>query len=72
VAFRSIALQPDQGARRKPWCIKVRVIEYQVDVGGQDAGEMFCLITDLLDHTACPAAQLAAAYPWRWSGSKTS
>jgi hypothetical protein len=54
------------------WCLKVRVIEYLVDVDGQDTGEMFCLITDLLDHAAYPAAQLAAAYAWRWAGSETS
>jgi hypothetical protein len=54
------------------WCLKVRVIEYLVDVDGQDTGEMFCLITDLLDHAACPAGQLAAAYAWRWAGSETS
>ena len=33
---------------------------------------MFCLITDLLDHAACPAGQLAAAYAWRWAGSETA
>ena len=54
------------------WCLKVRVIEYQVDVGGQDTGEVFCLITDLLDHAVYPAGQLATAYAWRWSGSETS
>jgi hypothetical protein len=54
------------------WCLKVRVIEYQVDVDGQDTGEMFCLITDLCDHTVYPASQLAAAYAWRWAGSETS
>ena len=54
------------------WCLKVRVIEYLVDVDGQDTGEMFCLITDLLDHAACPAGQLAAAYAWRWAGSETA
>jgi hypothetical protein len=54
------------------WCLKVRVIEYQVDVDGQDTGEMFCLITDLCDHVSYPAAQLAAAYAWRWTGSETS
>ncbi len=36
----------------------------------QDTGEMCCLITDLLDHVACPAGQLAAAYAWRWSGRR--
>ncbi len=54
------------------WCLKVRVIEYQVDVDGQDTREMFCLITDLCDHVSYPAAQLAAAYAWRWTGSETS
>jgi hypothetical protein len=33
---------------------------------------MFCLITDLHDHAAYPAAQLAAAYAWRWTGSETA
>ncbi len=33
---------------------------------------MFCLITDLHDHTAYPAAQLAGAYAWRWTGSETA
>ena len=54
------------------WCLKVRVIEYHVDVDGQDTREMFCLITDLHDHAAYPAAQLAAAYAWRWAGSETA
>jgi hypothetical protein len=54
------------------WCLKVRVIEYDVDVDGQDTGELFCLISDLLDHAVYPAAQLAAAYAWRWTGSETS
>lgn len=54
------------------WCLKVRVIEYDVDVDGQDTGELFCLITGLLDHVAYPAAQLAAAYAWRWAGSETA
>jgi len=54
------------------WCLKVRVIEYLVDVEGQDTGELFCLITDLHDYVAYPAGQLAAAYAWRWSGSETS
>ena len=31
---------------------------------------MFCLVTDLHDHVAYPAAQLAAAYAWRWPGSE--
>ena len=54
------------------WCLKVRVIEYDVDVDGQDTGQMFCLISDLLDHAIYPATQLAAAYAWRWTGSETA
>lgn len=54
------------------WCLKVRVIEYHVTVDGQDVPEMFCLITDLHDYAAHPAAQLAAAYAWRWTGSETA
>jgi hypothetical protein len=51
--------------------LTVRVIEYTVTVAGQDAPELFALITDLLDHAAYPARILAAAYHWRWTGSET-
>ena len=43
----------------------VRVIEYQVEQR-QTRGEVFCLITTLLDHTTAPAAELAALYHRRW------
>jgi len=36
--------------------LTVRVIEYTVTVAGRDAPELFCLITDLHDHAAYPAA----------------
>ena len=52
--------------------LTVRVVEYHVSVAGQDAPELFCLITDLHDHAAYPASVLAAAYHWRWIGSETS
>jgi hypothetical protein len=52
--------------------LTVRVIEYTVAAAGRDAPELFCLITDLHDHTAYPAGVLAAAYHWRWIGSETS
>ena len=29
--------------------VRVRVIEYCVDVEGQEVPEMFCLVTDLMD-----------------------
>ena len=51
--------------------LTVRVIEYTVAVAGRDAPELFCLITDLHDHDAYPARQLAQAYHWRWTGSET-
>ena len=51
--------------------LTVRVIEYQVSIAGRDAPELFCLITDLLEHAAYPAAVLARAYHWRWIGSET-
>jgi len=51
--------------------LTVRVTEYTVTVAGQDAPELFCLITDLLDHDTYPARVLAAAYHWRWIGSET-
>jgi hypothetical protein len=51
--------------------LAVRVIEYAITVAGRDAPELFCLITDLHDHAAYPAAVLARAYHWRWIGSET-
>ena len=50
----------------------MRVIEYHVEVEGQDVPEMFCLATDLDDWHAYPAGVLAAAYKWRWDGSETA
>ena len=49
----------------------VRVIEYFVDIEGQDVPEMFCLITDLLDWEEYPGPGLAVLYGWRWDGSET-
>jgi hypothetical protein len=52
--------------------IAVRVIEYFVEVGGQEIPEMFCLVTDLMDWEDYPAPELAALYKWRWDGSETA
>ena len=52
--------------------VKVRVIEYWVDVEGQEVPEMFCLVTDLMDWEDYPAPELAALYKWRWDGSETA
>jgi len=51
--------------------LTVRVIEYWISVAGKTTPELFCLITDLHDHIAYPAKDLAAAYHWRWIGSET-
>ena len=52
--------------------ITVRVIEYFVDIDGQEVPEMFCLVTDLLNWEDYPAAELARLYKWRWDGSETA
>jgi hypothetical protein len=54
--------------------IPVRVVDYDVVPPGEatTSGELFCLVTDLLDHEAYPADALATAYPWRWIGSETT
>jgi hypothetical protein len=43
----------------------VRVIEYQIEER-ETQGEMFCLITTILDHIIAPAVELAALYHRRW------
>jgi hypothetical protein len=52
--------------------VAVRVIEYFADVEGQEVPEMFCLVTDLMDHEEYPAPELAVLYKWRWDGSETA
>jgi hypothetical protein len=52
--------------------VPVRVIEYDVEVEGQEVPEMFCLVTDLMDWEDYPAPGLAALYRWRWDGSETA
>src|SRR5258708_14003098 len=59
------------GPAAGPWCLKVRVIEYLVDVEGQETGGMFCLITDLFDYGAYPAPPPPRAPPWRAPGPAT-
>jgi Insertion element 4 transposase N-terminal/Transposase DDE domain len=51
--------------------ITVRVIEYSVLTtpqggGAEEASEVFCLVTDLLDPEEYPALDLACCYPERW------
>jgi hypothetical protein len=52
--------------------LNVRVIEYHITLDGHTTPELFCLVTDLLDHQAHPAHLLADAYRWRWDGSETA
>ena len=52
--------------------VPVRVIEYHVEVEGQEVPEMFCLVTDLMDWEDYPGPELAALYRWRWDGSETA
>ena len=52
--------------------VAVRVIEYFIDVQGQQVPEMFCLVTDLMDHGEYLAPELAALYKRRWDGSETA
>jgi hypothetical protein len=52
--------------------VPVRVVEYDVTVGGQQVPEMFCLVTDLTDIDEYPGPELAALYKWRWDGSETA
>jgi Insertion element 4 transposase N-terminal/Transposase DDE domain len=50
--------------------ITVRVIAFTLTVTGDDGkrrAERYRLLTTLLDHRACPAAELAAGYAWRWA-----
>ena len=52
--------------------VTVRVIEYFIEVEGQEVPEMFCLVTDLTDIDEYPGPELAGLYKWRWDGSETA
>jgi hypothetical protein len=52
--------------------LTMRVIEYHITLDGATTPELFCLVTDLLDHHTHTAHQLADAYRWRWDGSETA
>jgi Insertion element 4 transposase N-terminal/Transposase DDE domain len=64
---RGSPLPPDTTPLRG---ITVRVIEFTLTVTTDDGGlrtERYRLITTLTDWRACPAADLAAGYAWRWA-----
>jgi hypothetical protein len=67
-SYRSYVKLAVDGA--ESW-LPVRVVEYDVVVDGAAPGELFCLVTDLLDHEQYPARELCDAYPARWGGSET-
>jgi len=46
--------------------IRVRVVEYTVTTGAATSGELFRVITSVLDPQALPAMELAAAHKQRW------
>jgi Transposase DDE domain len=79
-SYRSVLINPSVRGRRREQLLAaaaageeldpaqamvIRVVEYMIDnrAGG---GELFCLITTLLDHEFAPAVELAAAYAQRW------
>ena len=55
----------DQANIEEPSGIPVRVIEYEV-TNREGKGEIFCLITTIMDPGDASAAELAAAYQERW------
>jgi hypothetical protein len=52
--------------------LTMRVVEYHITLDKATTPELFCLVTDLLDHHTHPAHLLAEAYRWRWDGSETA
>jgi hypothetical protein len=78
-SFRSVLINPKIRGRRREQLIAaaaagheldpaqamvIRVAEYMID--NRAGGELFCLITSLVDHEFAPAVELAAAYAERW------
>ncbi|MFE6849018.1 transposase [Streptomyces sp. NPDC057686] len=56
---------------RPPQDIRLRVIEYSLDIPGRDKAERYRLITTLMDPETAPAAELAALYGERWEVENT-
>jgi hypothetical protein len=53
-------------ARRGQAPLRVRVLEYTLDQAGSASGEVYRLVTTLLDPDTAPAGELAALYAQRW------
>jgi hypothetical protein len=79
-SYRSVLINPTIRGRRRAALLAaattgadldpaqamvVRVVEYTIE-DRPGSGELFCLITSLLDHEFAPAVELAAAYAQRW------
>jgi hypothetical protein len=79
-SYRSVLINPKIRGRRREallaaaaagadldsaQAIVIRVVEYTIE-DRPGSGELFCLITSLLDHEFAPAVELAAAYSERW------
>ena len=79
-SYRSVLINPRIRGRRREQLLAaaaagqeldpaeamvVRVVEYMID-NRPGGGELFCLITTLLDHEFAPAVELAEAYAQRW------
>ena len=78
-SYRSVLINPKVRGRRREQLIAaaaageeldpaqamaVRAVEYMID--NRVGGELFCLITTILDHEFAAAVELAAAYAQRW------
>jgi Insertion element 4 transposase N-terminal/Transposase DDE domain len=79
-SYRSVLINPKIRGRRREvlraaaaagaeldpaQAMAIRVVEYTIE-DRPGSGELFCLITSLLDHEFAPAIELAAAYAQRW------
>lgn len=79
-SYRSLVINPKIRGRRREALIAaakagadldpaqaraIRVVEYMIE-NRPGSGELFCLITSILDHELAPALDLAKAYSERW------
>lgn len=82
-SYRSVLINPKIRGRRREalvtaaragqpqdpsQAILVRVVEYMIE-NRATHGELFCLITNLLDHETAPAVELAGVYHERWGAT---
>lgn len=70
-SFLSVYYQGPRDRQRKTSGTVVRVIDYADLDGRAPRGARFRLLTTILDETAAPAAELAAAYAHRWEFAST-